>query len=632
MPPSTGYATFGSDRAGGGVSGGVGPGGAGDAAEQIGPMLRSVLRLLGEIGPEELMSLPLPPLPVGLRKLQDGRIYLGVLVTLAGEGESQREETLGSLRRRGLRVTTVAGDIVAGNVDLADVSSLAAAAGQNAFIEAAAAVRGELDVSVPEAWNGRPGSSGSSVTGRGVVVGIVDSGVDVSHPSLRTASGGTRISAIWDQTLDGFSAPPTGYVYGSEWDAAAIDAYLLAASPMVFPSTDVTGHGTAVAGIAASNGLAAPGGRYVGIAPEADVVVVVLESRTGVFASSHNVIDAVKYVLETAAARGRRAVVNLSQGAQIGPHDPAGSFERAVTALLTADSQHVVVKSIGNMGKADAHARVVIPTGGVADLEIHVPRTAGPFVAIDLWYELGDRIAIELMDPARRLTARVLGSQHGVLGTDAWEIDGLPNVLGVRANQMQVKIHPVTYTGDVSPGTWRLRIHGVFMGVGRPVHAWLERSASTRSARFLAPFNDPDFTLTAPACADEVLTVGSYALAPTIGPLSDFSGRGPARKGIAPGLICAPGEPVTTLAPSATHAVAHTAKQGTSFAAAHVTGAIALMLEANNALTRSQLYDCLLKNARTDADTSVGPSTAWGSGKLDIAAALQCAAVPAQED
>ena len=204
MPSGTGYATFGSDRAGGGVSGGVGAGGAGDAAEQIGPMLRSVLRLLGEIGPEELMSLPLPPLPVGFRKLQDGRIYLGVLVTLAGEGNSQREETLGSLRRRGLRVTTVAGDIVAGNVDLADVSSLAAAAGQDAFIEAAAAVRGELDVSVPEAWNGGLGSSGSSATGRGVVVGIVDSGVDVSHPSLRTALGCTRICAIWDQTLDGF--------------------------------------------------------------------------------------------------------------------------------------------------------------------------------------------------------------------------------------------------------------------------------------------------------------------------------------------------------------------------------------------------------------------------------------------
>ena len=113
-------------------------------------------------------------------------------------------------------------------------------------------------------------------------------------------------------------ALPTGYGYGSEWDAVAIDAYLLASSPMVFPSTDATGHGTAVAGIAASNGLAAPTGRYVGIAPEADVVVVVLESRTGVFASSDNVIDAVKYVLETAAARGQRAVVNLSQGAKSG--------------------------------------------------------------------------------------------------------------------------------------------------------------------------------------------------------------------------------------------------------------------------------------------------------------------------
>jgi subtilisin family serine protease len=625
-------AAFTDDRRGGIPIGGNDDIGAGDAAPQIGPMLRSVLRLLEEIELEELLSLPLPPLPVRFHELPDGRIYLDVLVTLAGEENDQREAAVGLLRDRGLRVTTVAGNIVAGNVDVANVALLAVAVGEDAFIEAAGAVWPELDVSVPEVWGRGSGAQIGDFTGRGVVVGIVDSGVDVSHPSLRTVSGGTRILALWDQTLRGLSAPPGDYGYGSEWDASAIDAHLLATPPVAFPSADTTGHGTAVAGIAVSNGLAAPAGRYVGIAPDADIAVVVLEARPGALATSENVIDAVNYVFQVAAVLGKRAVVNISQGAQIGPHDPTGQFEQAIAGLLTLDAQRVVVTSIGNTGAADAHARLDVRTDSFVDLAVDVPRYAGPVVVIDIWYDVGDLAAIELADPAGNSTAIVTGSQNmgGRLGNDAWEIDGLLNVLQVRANWIQVKLRTAHRTGDVSPGTWTVRVHGAYMTTGEPVHAWLERGRPGSSPRFLA-FHDPDVTLTAPAGANEVLAVGSYTLSPTLGPLSDFSGRGPTRSGSALSHICAPGAPVTTLAPSSTHAVAHTPHRGTSFAAAHVTGAIALILEANNALTRSQLQDCLLMCARMDADTLAGPSTGWGSGKLDIAAALQCAAASTNE-
>lgn len=590
-------------------------------------MLRSVLRLLAQIDPQQVTELPLPPLPVCFRQLPDGQVSVDVLVTLSEEASGRRDEVVDALRDQGLRVMTDVGDVITGNVELADVARLAQAVGEDVFIEAAAAVWPELDVSVPEAWNAAPGGPASTLTGRGVVIGIVDTGVDVFHPSLRTTAGGTRIRALWDQTLHGFARAPGGFKYGSEWDAAAIDAHLSAGTPGAFPSVDPTGHGTAVAGVAASNGSAAPAGRYVGVAPDADLVVVVLQARPGTLASSDNVIHAAKYVFDKAREAGQRAVVNLSQGARIGPHDARGQFEQAITQLLAADSGHVVVTSAGNTGASDAHARVFVRMGESQDLHIDVPQFAGPYVIVDIWYEVGDQIDITLQDPAGNSTAAVPGSQHrfGTLGSDGWQVDGLPNALQVGASQLQVKLHSATYTGDVSPGHWILRIHGVYMPSGEPVDAWLERGASLGNLRFAGPSCDADISLTVPACADQVLAVGSYALSPALGVLNDFSARGPTRSGSTPSLICAPGAPVTTLAPGTLQAAAHTARHGTSFAAAHVTGAIALMLEANSALTRVQIYDCLLNSARRDPHTAAGPATGWGSGKLDIAAAVTCA-------
>lgn len=589
---------------------------------QIGALLQSTRRLLQELEATALTELPVPPLPVRLHLDDDGWVAVDVLVTLAEQDAGSRERTVGSLLERGLRVTTLTDRMIAGWVRADDIDAFEGLEA-DVLIEAAHVVHPELDVSVPEAHAG-PQWGLRFFTGQGVVIGIVDSGVDITHPSLRSPTGRTRILRLWDQTLHGAASPPPGFGYGSEWDSADIDLHLSLSSGPPFPSTDRTGHGTAVAGIAAGNGEAAPKGRYVGVAESADLVVVKIEARRGAFASSANVVNAVKYIFDLAEAIGSRAVVNLSHGAQLGSHDPRGQFEQFISDLLTVDERRILVKSAGNMGTADAHTSTVVRNGGSIDLVVDVPRRVGPSVVAEFWYDSADFLAAEVTDTTGVHSLLVDGNQRGIqqMGSDQCEISGTPVVLGVQANQIMVTLRTVSGRGDVTPGRWTVRLHGRHVTSGEPVHAWLEQGwpASPRFAKNA----DSDCTVTGPGMADDVVVVGAYQLSPTLGAFFQASGRGPDRRGQALRGLAAPGDPITSCAASTVHATAHAVHYGTSFAAPHVTGAIALMLQAKPTSTRKQILDCLLHTARTDPDTALGPAAGWGAGKLCVVPAVTC--------
>jgi subtilisin family serine protease len=163
------------------------------------------------------------------------------------------------------------------------------------------------------------------------------------------------------------------------------------------------------------------------------------------------------------------------------------------------------------------------------------------------------------------------------------------------------------------------------MTSARPVDAWLDRGRRA-SPRF-ASLVEADCTVTSPATARDVLAVTSYVVSPTLGSLAPSSGRGPDRRGASVQVLAAPGETITTCAAGPGTSSHYAPDAGTSLAAAHVTGAIAVMLEAEPALSRADVLDRLRRTARTDADTSAGPASGWGAGKLDLCAAVGCAAV-----
>jgi subtilisin family serine protease len=357
------------------------------------------------------------------------------------------------------------------------------------------------------------------------------------------------------------------------------------------------------------------------VAHEAELVLVAVEARRKAFPSTANVVDAAEYIFAEAQARGRRAVVNLSLGSGIGPHDPNGPLELAMTGVL-GDDHRMLVVSAGNELTGGRHRRVPLPCDPI---EIDVPPRVGPFVLVDLWYDKADRLDVTVIDPSGQSTPVVVAGHQdvGAVGQDMYEIDSVLNVLRVGDSNIQVKLLTANRRGDISAGRWQLLLHGAYLTSGRDAYAWLDAGVYSSPTFAIATST---CTVTSPATADGVLAVGSYAVAPTLGPLAPSSGWGSDRDGRALEMLAAPGAPVCTCDGGPGAGRLYAVHSGISYAAPHVTGAIAVLLEGDPSLTRAQVIGCLRSAARADADTAGGPAEGWGAGKLDIHAALACAA------
>ena len=248
--------------------------------------------------------------------------------------------------------------VVYGEVRIADIDAIAELP-QVEYISRPNEMRNTLNESVPDAnvpavWNGP-----LALTGQGVVVGIIDSGIDITHNCFRRPNdGNTRIEAIWDQTSD-FGTSPTGFNYGTEYDENAINAALAADDKLpsaTFKQIDSDGHGTHVAGIAAGDGSQAGNchgqDHYRGVARDADIVVVKRGSQ------SSSTPDAINYIFGIAG--NRPAVVNMSFGGTSDGHDGTDDDEVAIDGILNPPAGplqgRVVISSAGNSANEGQHA------------------------------------------------------------------------------------------------------------------------------------------------------------------------------------------------------------------------------------------------------------------------------------
>ena len=235
-----------------------------------------------------------------------------------------------------------------------------------------------------------PAVRGAGSPGKDVILGIVDSGVDVTHDDFRNPNGTTRISAYWDQN-DSTGTPP-GFGYGSEWLANA-----LVSNPRAW---DTVGHGTHVAGIAAGNGSASKVDslryRLIGLAPEAELVVVAVD-----LSRDTSILDAVAYVFERAESEGKPAVVNLSLGNQFGPHDGQTPLETGIDALVGPGK--LVVAAAGNDGVTRIHAALHLNPGGRDSASVFVgPYAAASallFFSLDAFYDASASFGVTVVTP-----------------------------------------------------------------------------------------------------------------------------------------------------------------------------------------------------------------------------------------
>jgi|RhiMethySRZTD1v2_1073278.scaffolds.fasta_scaffold00349_14 subtilisin family serine protease len=267
----------------------------------------------------------------GAAETSSGGEQLVVMVTYEGDVQRLAEAGLApGFKRRG-RVT--------GRIAYRDLERLAAVPSV-VSIEKEPKVRALLDGTITEMrvpWKVPPTTPWPG-RGAGVIVAVIDTGIDIFHRSFRTAVS-TRILELWDQSATtGGSLPPAGFEQiGRVFSQAQINAGIAANPP--FASIDKIGHGTHVAGIAAGNGqqddrCSGPG-TYVGVAPDADLVIVkAIDLPPG---ADNNITDAMRWCIEAGTRHGNKPVViNCSFGSSTGPHDATGFFDRVVDDVLVA--------------------------------------------------------------------------------------------------------------------------------------------------------------------------------------------------------------------------------------------------------------------------------------------------------
>lgn len=423
-----------------------------------------------------------------------------------------------------------------------------------------------------------PGNNSLGLLGNGCLVAVLDSGIDYFHPDFQKEDGTTRILRIWDQTLTPSEnqSPPEGYQMGVEFTQEQINEALRSGRQeglRLVPVTDESGHGTAVAGIAAGNGRAS-GRRYRGVAPESALIIVKLgRTRDRGFPRTTELMQAADYVVKFASERNMPLAVNISIGNTYGSHDGTALLESFLN-IASDMGRNVIVTGTGNEGAAQGHTSGKIQTGESKLIEFTVSAYESQ-LNIQFWKYYVDEILLELISPS----GERVGPFEQRLGTQRFQIGHTQFLLYygepapyTRAQEIYLDIIPTAQASYLNSGIYTIRLLAGRIVEGE-YHFWMPSSGALNGGTNFS-FPTPDTTLTIPSTAAKVISVGAYDS--KLNSFSNFSGRGYTRvvPMVKPELV-APGAGIMAPAPYG----GYTARTGTSFAAPFVTGAAALLME-----------------------------------------------------
>lgn len=462
-----------------------------------------------------------------------------------------------------------------------------------------------------------------NLKGQGVIIGVADSGIDYTHPAFLDSYGKTRILRIWDQTINAGS-PPEGFGFGTEYTEEDINRALSSENPHnIVKTTDSTGHGTFLAGVAA--GSEDPVNDFTGAAPESKLIIVKLKPAKAFLRNyffindkvpayqENDIILGLNYIRRWAVEFNLPLSIAFGLGSGLGGHDGFSSLSYIMNSISFLPRFCACIP-VGNEGNGRQHFHgTVISTGEPTAIEISIASDV-PGIVLEIWGQNPAVLSISIESPTGekipRIPARLGNAQQFDLLFEKTKITVFYDLVEASAGDEVIFVRIETPT----EGLWRLN---VYSNTDNAVFdAYLPgRDFIGTNAYFLQP--DPNITLTDPSAAANTISVSGYN--PLNGSFYPDSGRGFTRTGGYKPDICAPCTAIT--GPNLRGG--YEQRSGTSLAAAITAGACAQFLtwavtDRNFPLiTSSNIKTYLIRGAIRSPGTSY-PSRQWGYGTLDV--------------
>lgn len=454
------------------------------------------------------------------------------------------------------------------------------------------------------------------LTGRGVIIGLVDTGIDYTLDAFRFEDGSTKILSLWDQTLDG--TKEEGVYFGASFSKEDINAALASDNPLsVIPSIDEDGHGTFMASAAASNTK----DEYIGAAPKANLICVklrrarqyyidryLLSSDNPALYESTDFLLGVKYILDQSIRLKMPVVIMIGMGSNTSAHDGNTMFEDYIS-FVSQRAGYAFVTASGNEANAKHHTQGKVTGGGTESINIKVGRQGVSFGTI-IFGPAFDKISVSVTSP----TGEIMARKPFKPGVEYKESLILENTIIHLRYSVDSNNNIWVGLENATEGIWEIRLYGDDI-VDGSYWAWLPITGQVDSSvEFLRPV--PEYTIVYPAAALRTMTCGAYSSFD--GSLLISSSWGPTRlPKIAPDFV-APGVKVGGIYPEG-----YGTMTGTSVAAAVTAGAAALMLEwgivKNNLPSMNgEIIRNLFIGGAARGDNLDYPNNQWGYGKLDL--------------
>jgi len=460
--------------------------------------------------------------------------------------------------------------------------------------------------------------------GRGVLVAVVDTGIDYNHPAFKYNDGTTRILSIWDQTVQSGTVPDT-FTFGSEYSREQINAALSSEDPLALvPTTDPIGHGTAIASVLAGTPNEAES--FSGVVPQADIVVIKLkeakQNLKNIFFVPENtlcyqesdIVLGIRYAFSVSERYKRPLVVCIALGSNQGGHDGRGTIDSYIDYLTLLPGIGVCV-SAGNEGNRQRHYfNSTTEAPYYNDFELRVGSN-DKMLSMEIWSYAPARLSVDISSPNRESTQPVFPTfnqcrRFSFIFNET--VIYVNNFIFEEENGDQLIL---LRFNNLIPGIWYLRVQNIETE-GFAFHSWLPSGDMISNETYFLNSN-PDTTITSPGNGRHQLTVTAYN--DTNNSILPESSRGYTRIGEIKPDLAAPGYQLTCAVRGGQYGTV----TGTGAAAAHTAGIVAMVLEwaivrGNYPRMTGNNVNRLLISGAVRSSGNVYPNNIWGYGQVDV--------------